>query len=145
MSLRFQRLFVILFSLIFITFALILILNNSKKNIIFFYTPTELYQENELNNKIRIGGYVKENSIQELNSKDSITFIITDNKNDILVEYKGILPDLFREKQGAVVEGILITKNKIKAARVFAKHDENYMPSSIKKQVEESKYWKKEY
>ena len=145
MSLRFQRLFVILFSLIFITFALILILNNSKKNIIFFYTPTELYQENELNNKIRIGGYVKENSIQELNSKDSITFIITDNKNDILVEYKGILPDLFREKQGAVVEGILITKNKIKAARVFAKHDENYMPESIKKQLEQKNYWKKEY
>ena len=53
MSLRFQRLFVILFSLIFITFALILILNNSKKNIIFFYTPTELYQENELSKKVK--------------------------------------------------------------------------------------------
>ena len=127
--------------------AIVFIFKTLEDNVLYFYSPSEISKTDEinLNNKIRIGGYVKENSIQELNSKDSITFIITDNKNDILVEYKGILPDLFREKQGAVVEGILITKNKIKAARVFAKHDENYMPSSIKKQVEESKYWKKEY
>ena len=132
MSLRFQRLFVILFSLIFITFALILILNNSKKNIIFFYTPTELYQENELNNKIRIGGYVKENSIQELNSKDSITFIITDNKNVVKVIYSGVLPDLFSEGRGVIARGRFDGKIFI-AEEVLAKHDEKYMPRELKK------------
>ena len=70
---------------------------------------------------------------------------MTDNENDIHVEYNGILPDMFREKQGAVVEGILIKKNKINADKVFAKHDENYMPASIKKQLKDSDYWKTDY
>ena len=72
-------------------------------------------------------------------------FLSTDNKKDVVVEYQGILPDLFHEEQGAVAEGKLIKKNKLKAEKVFAKHDENYMPSSIKKQLEQSHYWKINY
>ena len=147
MSLRFQRLLIILLSLILITSALLLILTNSKKNIVFFYTPSELIEESvNINQQVRIGGFVKQNSIKYiLTSKDHITFIITDNKNDIIVKYKGILPDMFREKQGTVVEGILVKKNIIEAKKVFAKHDENYMPASIKDQLESSDYWKKDY
>ena len=147
MSIQFQRLIIILFSLILIAGAIILILINSKNNLIFFFTPTELVESTaQINQKVRIGGFVKKNSIKNnLNNQKSISFIITDNQKDIVVEYNGILPDLFHEEQGAVVEGILITKNKLKADKVFAKHDENYMPASIKKQLEEKMYWKNDY
>ena len=147
MSVRFQRLLIIIISLIFISAALILILTNSKKNIIFFYTPSELIKsDKKIDQQVRIGGFVKQDSIKKISTpKEYITFIMTDNENDIYVEYNGILPDLFREKQGAVVEGILINKNKIIANKVFAKHDENYMPASIKKQLKASDYWQKNY
>ena len=146
MTIRFQRLIIILLSLTLIAGAAILILINSKNNIVFFYTPSEITKLNIDKNKIiRIGGIVKKNSIQKKLNGTSVRFIITDNQKDIFVEYKGILPDLFREKQGAVVEGILINDNEIKAERVLAKHDENYMPASIKKQLEEIDYWQKDY
>ena len=147
MTLRFQRLLTILISLILISGALVLILTNSQKNIIFFYTPTELANSNkEINQNIRIGGFVKKESIKKIaNTDNDITFIITDNTNEIYVNYRGILPNLFREGQGAVAEGVLIEKNIIDATKIFAKHDENYMPASIKKQLEKSDYWKKNY
>ena len=146
MTLRFQRLLIILISLILISGAVILILFNSKNNITFFYTPSELVKKNiSINQKIRVGGFVKKNSVK-YNPKNMhfINFIITDNINDVNVEFEGILPDLFREEQGAVVEGFLINNN-LKVDRVFAKHDENYMPASIKKQLEKTNYWKKNY
>ena len=147
MSPRFQRLLMILISLTLITGSLFLILNNSKKNITFFYTPSELTETNvSINQKIRIGGFIKKESIKKIStSKPNIIFTVTDGENDILVEYNGILPSLFNEEQGAVVEGILVSNNKIKADKVFAKHDENYMPASIKKQLKENNYWKNEY
>ena len=147
MSVSFQRLLIILFSLILIVAALILILTNSKKNIVFFYTPSELIKSGgKINEKVRIGGFVKQNSIKKISiPNEHTTFIVTDNENDINVEYNGILPDMFKEKQGAVVEGILVKKNRINANKVFAKHDENYMPATIKKQLEETNYWKKNY
>ena len=137
----------ILISLTLITGSLFLILNNSKKNITFFYTPSELIEANvSINQKIRIGGFVKKESIKKIStSQPNIKFTVTDGENDILVEYNGILPSLFNEGQGAVVEGILVSNNKIIADKVFAKHDENYMPASIKKQLKENNYWKNEY
>ena len=61
------------------------------------------------------------------------------------VSYKGVLPDLFKEEQGAVIEGTLLKSKTIKASTVFAKHDENYMPASIKKALESQDYWRKQY
>tara|TARA_B100000029_G_scaffold384179_1_gene379659 strand:- start:34 stop:471 length:438 start_codon:yes stop_codon:yes gene_type:complete len=145
MVVRFQRLTIILISLLLLIFAVILILTNSKKNLIFFYTPTELLKsEINFEKKIRIGGFVKKKTYTK-NSKGIIFFVITDNFNDILVEYNGILPDLFKENQGAVVEGFLIKENKMNASKVFAKHDENYMPASIKEQLIQKNYWNKNY
>ena len=68
-----------------------------------------------------------------------------DNVSELKIIYEGLFPDLFREGQGAVIEGKLIKKNIIKASTVFAKHDENYMPASIKKQLEKDEYWRKNY
>ena len=145
MTIRFQRLLLIIISLIFLTTSILLILLNSKKNLIFFYTPSELLNTNfEIDKKIRIGGYVKKNSIIN-KGNNKYNFIITDNKNNISVFYQGFLPDLFREEQGVVIEGKILKNNTINATKVFAKHDENYMPASIKKQLENNEYWRKKY
>jgi len=146
-TIRFQRLIILLVSLSLATGAVLLILFNSKQNIVFFYTPTELKKSNtELNTNLRIGGVVKEGSVKKnINLNNKIIFTITDNINSIDVTYEGSLPDLFRERQGVVVEGELISKNKLIASRVFAKHDENYMPVSIKNQLEEANYWNQSY
>ena len=111
----------------------------------FFYTPSELI-ENKITSgvKVRIGGYVKKSSIKK-KSTNSYEFKITDNKNEMLVFYYGILPDLFREGQGTVIEGSIIDQNTVNASKVYAKHDENYMPASIKKELEKNNQWKKEY
>ena len=145
MSLRFQRLILILITLVIMITALLLILFNTKKNIVFFYTPTELLNNNiSLDQKIRIGGYVKQSSLNQT-ERNKYEFKITDNENELLVLYEGILPDLFREGQGTVVEGLFNDKKNIIALKVYAKHDENYMPASIKKELEKNNQWKKEY
>ena len=145
MSVQYQRLIIIIFSLILIALAIFLILFNSKKNFVFFLTPTELiYLDDILSEQIRIGGYVKKDSLIK-KENNSYIFLLTDKKNEIKVNYSGILPDLFREDQGAVIEGILVDKNEFLASRIFTKHDENYMPASIKNQLKQKNYWKKEY
>ena len=94
--------------------------------------------------QIRIGGYVKKNSFLKKSSED-YEFTITDNKNEVSVFYKGILPDLFREGQGIVIEGLIKDNNFFKASKVYTKHDENYMPASIKQELEKNNQWKKKY
>ena len=145
MTLRFQRLLLILLSLLFLLSAILLILFNSKKNIVFFYTPSELLENNvELNKTIRIGAFVQKGSFKKIADR-TYEFNLSDKKNFIKVMYTGFLPDLFREEQGAVIEGVLISKKLIKASTVYAKHDENYMPNSIKKSLELNEYWQRKY
>ena len=145
MSLRFQRLILILITLVLLSAAVVLILFNTKQNIVFFYTPTELIENDFiLNKKVRIGGYVKNSSFIK-KSLNTYEFTITDNVNELLVFYNGILPDLFREGQGTVIEGVLNNNNNVVASKVYAKHDENYMPASIKKELEKNNQWKKNY
>ena len=130
-----KKRFYILFSAFsffcFIVGAILIVLQD---NILFFYTPSEILQKNlKQNEKIRLGGLVEENSVVRNDIK--INFIITDLKKNIEVSYVGILPDLFREGQGVIVNGYL--KNNIfEASEVRAKHDENYMPPEIKKKLE---------
>jgi len=145
MTVSFQRLLIIIISLIFLATAIMLILFNSKKNLIFFYTPTEFLNSNSnIGDKIRIGGFVKKKSIVN-SGNNEYNFIIADLNNSLNVSYEGILPDMFKEEQGAVIEGIILKNNLIEASTVFAKHDENYMPASIKNELENQEYWKKEY
>ena len=145
MSLRFQRLLLILFSLVMILGAVLLILFNARENISYFYTPSEIRVANiDINENIRMGGFIEKDSLNKISSS-SFNFKITDNNNSINVVYNGILPDLFREGQGAVIEGFFKNKETFNATSVFAKHDENYMPSSIKKGIEKSGFWNKKY
>ena len=145
MSLRFQRLILILLTLTILGAAILLIMFNTKQNIVFFYTPSELLENNiDPNKKLRIGGYVKKLSFVE-KSLNKYEFKITDNSNDLLIFYEGMLPDLFREEQGIVIEGFIDKNKNIVASKVYAKHDENYMPASIKKELEKNNQWKKDY
>ena len=145
MSLRFQRLLLILVSLLMILGAILLILYNARENISYFYTPSEItIAKIDLNENIRMGGFIEKDSLNKISSS-SFNFKITDNNNSINVVYNGILPDLFREGQGAVIEGFFKNKETFNATSVFAKHDENYMPSSIKKGIEKSGFWNKKY
>ena len=145
MTLRFQRLLLILISFIMLLSAVLLILFNYKKNIIFFYTPSELVENNPpLGQIVRLGAFVEKGSVKKITS-DTYKFNITDNKTSIKITYQGLLPDLFREEQGTVIEGILIDKRYVQANTVYAKHDANYMPKSIKKELEKNEYWQKNY
>ena len=145
MSLRFQRLLLILLTLIIIFGAVLLILYNTRQNISYFYTPSEIDKSDIIINKtIRIGGFVENDSFNKISSS-SFKFKITDEKASILVTYNGILPDLFREGQGAVIEGTFDNNDIFNAKSVFAKHDENYMPASIKEDLKDTGYWNKNY
>ena len=128
-----------LISLIFcISIIIFLILKSLEDNIVYFLSPTEIYNKPtiSLNKKIRLGGLVKEGSTQTKDS--SINFIITDLKNEIIVSYNGLLPNLFAEGKGVIVEGQLTDKKYFVAEKILAKHDENYMPPEVKKAIEKS-------
>ena len=145
MSLRFQRLLLILLTLVIILSAVLLILFNARQNVSYFYTPSEIDKSDIIMNKvIRIGGFVENDSFNKISSS-SFKFKITDEKASILVTYNGILPDLFREGQGAVIEGAFVDNEVFNATNVFAKHDENYMPASIKEDLKDTGYWNKKY
>ena len=145
MSLRFQRLLLILLTLVIILSAILLILYNTRENVSYFYTPSEIDKSNIIIKKlIRIGGFVENNSFNKISSS-KFKFKITDEKESILVTFNGILPDLFREGQGAVIEGAFVDNNIFNATNVFAKHDENYMPASIKEDLKDTGYWNKKY
>ena len=126
-----------LISLFFITIAtsIYLILWALRDNIVFFYSPTEIQQKisiKEINemSKLRLGGMVKESSIEQLND-GSINFIITDFDREMVVFYKGIIPDLFKEQQGVIAEGSINNEGMFIANSILAKHDENYMPPEV--------------
>ena len=145
MSLRFQRLLLIMLTLVIILSAVLLILYNARENVSYFYTPSEIDKsEITINKVIRIGGFVENDSFNKISSS-SFKFRITDEKASILVTFEGILPDLFREGQGAVIEGTFDNNDVFNATNVFAKHDENYLPASIKENLKDTGYWNKKY
>ncbi len=144
MKLKHKR-FITVLSLLTIFFVgCVILILNLKNNLVFFYSPTEIKSMDiDKNKKIRIGGIVLADSINsnvildDYGGKvEKISFTITDSKNTIEVSYIGILPDLFSEGKGVVVEGKLIEKFNFVADNVLAKHDENYMPPEISDLIE---------
>jgi cytochrome c-type biogenesis protein CcmE len=133
-KLRFLFVSTILLILILTVF---LVLKSLEENVVYFQSPSEIKSLTELtNNKIRVGGMVKKNSIS-MNSKE-VNFIITDFKNEINVTYSGAVPNLFEEGKGVVAEGVLKDRNFFSATKILAKHDENYMPPEVKAALEEN-------
>ena len=116
------------------------VLKSLEDNVVYFFSPTEIYNKANitLNKKIRIGGLVKKDSIQR--DQVSLIFIVTDLKNEIIVSYNGLVPNLFSEGKGVVAEGELKDKKYFVADKILAKHDENYMPPEVSKALEKSNY-----
>ena len=125
---RHKRFALIIGALAVLGTAAALVLNAFEENLVFFFTPTQVVSgEAPRNRAFRIGGMVKDGSVQR--DGVSVRFIVTDMANDVPVTYTGILPDLFREGKGVVAQGKLDDSGKaFKASEVLAKHDENYMP-----------------
>ena len=137
-----QRSIVLVSILLILSTSTFLILKALKDNIVFFYSPTETIEKFKTKKnvkKIRIGGLVVKNSLKQ--NKSKVEFEITDKKTKIKIIYSGILPDLFREEQGVVVEG-RIKKNIFEATEVLAKHDENYMPKEVADILKANGNWK---
>ena len=112
-----------------------------RDNIVFFYGPTELAQKQPgPGARLRIGGLIKEGSVKKF-SNQRIDFIVTDNKSDVAVTYVGQVPDLFREGQGVVAEGTLVSAGEFRADTVLAKHDEKYMPREVADALKKEGMW----
>ena len=112
--------------------GIFLILQSLNKNILYFKSPTDIKNNQNINfdKKIRVGGMVKKNSL--IIKEEEIKFTITDFKNELNISFSGTVPNLFSEEKGVVAEGKLQDKTFFIADRILAKHDENYMPPELK-------------
>ena len=135
-----SRILFLLLSLLLTAGIIFFVLKSLEDNVVYFFSPTEIYNKSNitLNKKIRIGGLVKKDSIQR--DQVSLIFIVTDLKNEIIVSYNGLVPNLFSEGKGVVAEGKLKDKKYFVADKILAKHDENYMPPEVSKALEKSNY-----
>jgi cytochrome c-type biogenesis protein CcmE len=139
---RHKRIAIIVGALAGLGVAVGLVLNALQSNVAFFFTPTQVTSGEAPKNKaFRVGGMVREGSIKR--DQMTVHFVITDMAKDVPVSYTGILPDLFKEGKGAVVQGKLGTNGEFVATEVLAKHDENYMPPEAQHAVDEAAKMKK--
>ena len=133
-----SRIFFIFFFLFIAVLIVFFTLKSLEDNVVYFLSPTEIHNKSNIsfNKKIRVGGLVKIGSINK--KGNMVNFIITDLKNEIVVSYSGLIPNLFSEGKGIVAEGKLNDKKYFIASKILAKHDENYMPPEVSKALEKS-------
>jgi len=133
-----KRIFLLVLSLIIVISVVFIVLKSLERNVVYFLSPSEIYNDENvsLNKKMRLGGLVKVNSLTK--DQSTISFIITDLKKEIVVSFNGLVPNLFSEGKGVVVEGKLKDKKYFIADKILAKHDENYMPPEVKKALEKN-------
>ena len=131
--LRKQRVYALIAILVGSLLATWLIISALSQNMNLFYSPSEIKSQNiDFNSLIRAGGMVKEGTIKKDTETLKVSFVVTDYQNDLVINYEGILPDLFDENAGVVVRGNLNIDGTFNAIEVLAKHDENYMPQEVK-------------
>ena len=137
---RHKRLALIAGILAALSLATALVLNAMNSAIVFFFSPTQVMADEAPKNKaFRIGGLVKEGSIRRESDGVTLQFVVTDTAHDVAVTYAGILPDLFKEGKGAVVQGRIGDSGRFVASEVLAKHDENYMPPEAQHALDTAK------
>jgi cytochrome c-type biogenesis protein CcmE len=129
MTRRQQRLLLLTASLAALAVAAWLILSAFQKNLVFFFTPSQVVAgEAPRNKSFRMGGMVEQDSLRREDDGITVSFVVTDLSQRLPVRYRGILPDLFKEGKGVVAQGRLGSDMRFIAEEVLAKHDENYMP-----------------
>jgi len=133
-----SRIIFLVFLLFSSAVVIFFILKSLEENVVYFFSPSEIYDKpnTSFNEKMRIGGLVKEDSI--IKDSNTIKFIITDLKREIIVSYRGLVPNLFSEGKGVIAEGSLKDRKYFVADKILAKHDENYMPPEVSKALEKS-------
>ncbi|MBC7768852.1 MAG: cytochrome c maturation protein CcmE [Phycisphaerales bacterium] len=114
-----------------------------RDSVVFFVAPSELAEKAQANQRVRLGGLVVEGTLRR-DADGAMRFAVTDGVTQVEVRYDGILPDLFREGQGIVAEGVWAPGQAFEAERVLAKHDETYMPREVAEALKQSGEWKGE-
>jgi len=136
-----KRLALIFGALAALGLSMALVLFALRENIVFFRTPTEIAEKKlPAGTRLRIGGLVKPGSFVK-EAAGEARFVVTDNANDVNVSYTGALPDLFREGQGVVAEGVIAADGGFRADNVLAKHDERYMPREVADALKKQGVW----
>jgi cytochrome c-type biogenesis protein CcmE len=137
-----RRLIAVLAGMASLGIAAFLVLNAFSDNLVFFYSPTDLKTKSvPFERQLRIGGLVEDHSVSRAADGKTVDFRVTDGANTVSVTYAGGLPDLFREGQGVVAEGMLRRDGVFRASNVLAKHDENYMPPEVAEALKKSGHW----
>jgi cytochrome c-type biogenesis protein CcmE len=140
MSRKRLRLYLVLATLTVLGIAATLVLRALNEELVFFLSPTQIGEKQpNAGQQIRLGGLVEAGSVEK--SGETVAFSVTDLSNTVNVTYRGLLPDLFREGQGVVVEGAFDGSGQFVARKVLAKHDETYMPPEVAKALKESGRW----
>jgi cytochrome c-type biogenesis protein CcmE len=140
-----RRLILIGSGMAVLAIAVALMLNAFRDSIVFFNSPSDVVEKHVIaGTRIRLGGLVKTGSVIHSNNL-SVRFEVTDGKNGIPVNYRGVLPDLFREGQGVIAEGALDAGGTFNADSILAKHDETYMPKEVADALKRSGHWKDDY
>jgi cytochrome c-type biogenesis protein CcmE len=137
-----RRLLAVLGGLAMLAIATALVLTAFSDNLVFFYSPSDLKTKHVAEGRrLRIGGLVEKASFKREPDGKTFEFRITDGENTVPVTYTGLLPDLFREGQGVVIQGMLGSDGTVRADEVLAKHDENYMPREVVDALKKSGHW----
>ncbi|MDB5405819.1 MAG: ccmE [Rhodospirillales bacterium] len=137
-----RRLTAVLAGLATLGLATFLVLTAFSDNLVFFYSPSDLKTKHvPFERQLRIGGLVEEHSVKREADGKTIDFRVTDGSNTVAVTFTGGLPDLFREGQGVVAEGVLRRDGSFLASNVLAKHDEKYMPPEVADALKRSGHW----
>ena len=141
-----RRLIVVLLGLGMLGVASALMVSAFSDNLVFFMSPTDLAtKDTPEGRRLRLGGLVEQGSVERSDGGHTILFKVTDLSRDVAVHYAGVLPDLFREGQGVVVEGKLGLDHVFYADTVLAKHDERYMPPEVADALKKAGHWQGEH
>ena len=137
-----KRLSFVILTLLALAAAAGLVLAAFEDNIVFFHSPTEIVKKNiRPEQRLRVGGLVEKGTVKRTGQNAITSFRVTDLTTSLTVNFKGILPDLFREGQGVVAEGHY-RNGVFEAKEVLAKHDETYMPKEVADALKKSGKWK---
>ena len=141
MTRRSRRLALIAVALAVIGLAAGVALYALRDNIVFFYSPTEVAEKSvQPGSRLRVGGLVKTDTLVRSEGQ-KVDFVVTDGAHDLKVVYQGLLPDLFREGQGVVAEGVLEAPGQLRAETILAKHNERYMPREVVDALKKQGRW----
>lgn len=137
-----RRLYIVLAGMASLGIAAALVLSAFNDNLVFFYSPSDLKTKSvPFERQLRIGGLVEQHSVAHEADGRTVDFRVTDGNNTVSVTFTGTLPDLFREGQGVVAEGVLRRDGTFRATNVLAKHDEKYMPPEVAEALKKSGHW----